>query len=279
MSEATENKDKIEWIYKCGRKYKYCRDGFTGRYNQLKEDHKRPAVEMAREWLDATGKEWKSEAIRRRFHKLINVPKGDVCEICSEPVYETRVVDDLNALVGSGEKFGTIYADPPWQYSNQATRASTDNHYDTMTADEVAALPIAQLTADQAHLHLWTTNAFLFDCPKILESWGFEYKGVFVWVKPQMGIGNYWRVSHEFMVLGVKGGLRFKDHSQMSWLQAERTKHSRKPEEVYGIIERVSPGPYLELFGRRTRENWKVFGNEIKRELFNVGAFETALQN
>jgi N6-adenosine-specific RNA methylase IME4 len=188
-------------------------------------------------------------------------------------VQETCAIDDLSSLVASGKRFGCIYADPPWKYDNQATRASTDNHYSTMSVDDIAALPVKELADEQAHLHLWTTNAFLFECPKILDAWGFEYKGVFLWVKPQMGIGNYWRVSHEFLILGVRGRLGFRDHSQMSWLQAERTRHSSKPESVRGIIEKVSPGPYLELFGRKTCDGWVTWGNEIERTLFNEKAF------
>jgi N6-adenosine-specific RNA methylase IME4 len=191
----------------------------------------------------------------------------------STPELETCAIDDLSSLVASGKRFGCIYADPPWKYDNQATRASTDNHYSTMSVDDIAALPVKELADEQAHLHLWTTNAFLFECPKILDAWGFEYKGVFLWVKPQMGIGNYWRVSHEFLILGVRGKLGFRDHSQMSWLQAERTRHSSKPESVRGIIEKVSPGPYLELFGRKTCDGWVTWGNEIERTLFNEKAF------
>lgn len=189
------------------------------------------------------------------------------------PPGDTCTISDLYKLIDAGKKFGTIYADPPWKYSNQSTRAATDNHYKTLTPKEIAKYPIEKLADDKAHLHLWTTNAFLFECPAILEAWGFEYKGVFLWVKPQMGIGNYWRVSHEFLILGVRGGLTFYDKSQMSWLNAERTKHSTKPEIIAATIELVSPGPYLELFGRRIRKGWTVWGNEIKKELFNAAAF------
>ena len=189
------------------------------------------------------------------------------------PERETCVIHDLHKLVESGKKFGTIYADPPWKYGNQGTRAATNNHYETMTVNEIAELPIKDLTADEAHLHLWTTNAFLFESKKILEAWGFEYKGVFIWVKPQIGLGNYWRVSHEFMVLGIRGSLPFADQFQRSWLQERRTTHSAKPESVRRIIELVSPGPFLELFGRRTTEGWVVWGNEVERTLFNAEAF------
>lgn len=175
----------------------------------------------------------------------------------------TSVVSELETLINSGNKFGTIYADPPWPYNNQITRSATNNHYTTMSIDEIAELPIKMLTAEKAHLHLWTTNAFLFDSKKVLESWGFEYKSCFVWVKPQLGIGNYWRVSHEFLLLGVKGGLCFLDKSQKSWINYDRKKHSEKPECIREIIEKVSPKPYLELFGRKKTNGWVTWGNEI----------------
>ena len=199
--------------------------------------------------------------------------KARIYQANEKTTSEACAVSDLHALIESGQKFGTIYADPPWAYSNQATRASTDNHYSTMSPDEIAELPIAELSPEKAHLHLWTTNAFLFECPAILEKWGFEYKGIFLWVKPQIGMGNYWRVSHEFMVLGVKGSLTFRDKSQPSWIEHQRTQHSVKPEKVAEIIEKTSPGPYLELFGRCTRPGWVTWGNEIERTLFNGQAF------
>jgi len=167
-----------------------------------------------------------------------------------------------------GQTFGTIYADPPWKYGNQATRASTDNHYDTLTVDQLCEMPIAKLAADKCHMHLWTTNAFLPDSFRVIAAWGFEYKSCFIWCKPQMGIGNYWRVSHEFLLLGVKGSATFRDKSLMSWGTFRRSKHSAKPEEVRGFIERGSPGPYLELFGRRARDGWTVFGNQVEERLF-----------
>ena len=167
-----------------------------------------------------------------------------------------------------GVKFGTVYADPPWRYNNQGTRAATDNHYDgTMSVDEICGLPVAEVVAEKAHLHLWTTNAFIYDTKRILEAWGFEYKSTFVWVKPQMGIGNYWRNSHELMITAVKGGLTAASRSEMSWVECRRGRHSAKPQQVRESIERLSPGPYLELFGRRAIENWTVFGNQVEEEL------------
>jgi N6-adenosine-specific RNA methylase IME4 len=182
---------------------------------------------------------------------------------------ETGICTDLSELVQKGEKFGTIYADPPWRYQNQGTRASTGNHYaGDMSVDEICAMPIAELSAEKCHLHLWTTNAFLFECPKIFKAWGFEFKSSFVWVKPQMGIGNYWRNSHEIMLLAVKGGQTALSRAEMSWLECKRGQHSAKPDAVRHSIERLSPGPFLELFGRKKVEGWTVFGNQIVEELF-----------
>jgi N6-adenosine-specific RNA methylase IME4 len=187
-------------------------------------------------------------------------------EIIEQPESEDgSVVDDLTNL--EQRKFGTIYADPPWQYGNQGTRASTGNHYNTMTLDDICSMPVESLAADDAHLHLWTTNAFLFDAKRVMDAWGFEYRSVFVWVKPQMGIGNYWRVSHEFLLLGIRGNAkRFNEHNHMSWAQIDRSKHSAKPEQIRRTIEKVSNGPYLELFGRNQVHGWTVFGNQVSAQ-------------
>jgi N6-adenosine-specific RNA methylase IME4 len=189
---------------------------------------------------------------------------------------ETCRTEDLNLLIEKGLKFGTIYADPPWLYGNQGTRAATSNHYSGMTPTEVAEMPIAELAANQAHLHLWTTNGFLFDARTVLEAWGFEYKSCFIWAKPEMGIGNYWRVSHEFMLLGVRGGLTFADRGLKSWQEISRSQHSAKPEEVRAAIERAGQGPRLELFARRVAPGWTVWGNDIERSLFTQLAEEVA---
>ena len=181
------------------------------------------------------------------------------------------VVTDLKEL--NGADFGCIYADPPWAYSNKATRASVGGNGDsayksTMTVEEICEEPVAALAAEKSHLHLWTTNAFLFDAQKVMAAWGFDYKSCFVWVKPQMGIGNYWRVSHEFMLLGVRGGLRFEDRGLKSWMECPRRKHSVKPAEVRHLVMKASPGPYLELYGReKPDDEWTVYGNEIRESL------------
>ncbi len=173
----------------------------------------------------------------------------------------------LELLISQKKKFGTIYIDPPWQYGNKATRNKTD--YDTMNLQEIKNLPIEKLAADQAHLHLWTTNAFIFECLPLIEHWGFEYKGMLIWTKPEIGMGNYWRISHEFLLLGVRGKCKFLDRSQRSWVEGKRYRHSHKPEEVRRKIEKVSPEPRLEMFARATTWGWTVWGNQIERTLYD----------
>ncbi|MFZ1936433.1 MAG: MT-A70 family methyltransferase [Thermoguttaceae bacterium] len=175
-------------------------------------------------------------------------------------------VRDLRELIAEGSRFSTIYADPPWKYDNQGTRAATDTHYPTLTVKQIAAEPVAELAADNCHLHLWTTNGFLPAAFSVIEAWGFEYKSMFVWVKPTLGIGNYWRVSHELLLFATKGNTPFRDRGQRSWIELDRQGHSRKPEEIRALVEKVSPPPCLELYGRVVPENpaWTVYGNQLR---------------
>jgi len=181
----------------------------------------------------------------------------------TEPV--EGVTDDIDQLASTGQRFGTIYADPPWAYDNKATRSNVDSLYaGTMTIEQLCEMPVAELAADDAHLHMWTTNAFLPESFRLMAAWGFEYRSVFVWCKEQIGIGNYWRVSHEFMLLGIRGNAKsFARKDLRSWGVYDRGEHSAKPAGIRDLIEDVSPGPYLELFGRERIEGWTVFGNQV----------------
>ena len=211
-------------------------------------------------------RELRQEVSRRRVNATLPAANAESC-----------TVKDLDVLVASGRRFGTIYADPPWLYDNQGTRAATGNHYGGMTIEELCALPVRDLALPDAHLHLWTTNGFLFECPRLFEAWGFEFRSSFIWVKPQMGIGNYWRNSHEILLTAIRGkAKRFNDHSLTSWLECGRGAHSAKPEQVRGYIRRASPGPYLEMFGRAPADGWVVWGNQIERALFDSAIGEMA---
>lgn len=219
-------------------------------------------LDWAAEPLESTGKPRSTLELRANVLRIKNA-------VGTAPSDETCTLTDLVDLSASGRKFGCIYADPPWLYDNQGTRAATSGHYTGMTVDELCAMPIRELAADDAHLHLWITNAFLFDAPRIFEAWGFEFRSTFVWCKPQMGIGNYWRNSHEIMLTAIRGDAkRFNDHSMMSWVTIDRGRHSSKPERIRDMIVRASGGPYLELFGRIPADGWTVFGNEIDRDIF-----------
>ena len=179
-------------------------------------------------------------------------------------------VRDLNELLSQRRRFGTIYADPPWTYRNRSSRGAATNHYSTLTRQEISALPVAELASPNCHLHLWATVPLLEDALTVMRAWGFGYKSCLVWVKDKMGMGNYWRLSHELLLLGVRGNLRFADRAVRSWVKHRRTVHSRKPEGIRLLIERVSPGPYLELFGRAEvhEPGWTVFDDQIERRLF-----------
>lgn len=158
--------------------------------------------------------------------------------------------------------YPTIVADPPWQYDNAGTRGAADGHYPTMTVEEICKLDVAARAADHAHLYLWTTNTFLLAAFAVLDAWGFEYKTCLTWAKPQIGLGNYFRSATEHVLFGVRGTLPVADRAIPTWFQADRLRHSEKPATFYELVERASPGPYLELFARRPRPGWDAWGNE-----------------
>jgi N6-adenosine-specific RNA methylase IME4 len=248
------------------------------RRENLSWSHHREVAALPAEAADrmlhlAGAEDWSRNDLRKHVSRA----KASAAIMASEPSGDTCKVADLYRLIEQGTKFGTIYADPPWLYDNQGTRAATGNHYGGMTVEELCALPIADLVQDDAHLHLWTTNGFLFDCQRLFTAWGFEFRSSFVWIKPQMGIGNYWRNSHEFLLTGIRGNAkRFNDHSLKSWLECDRGQHSAKPEQVRSYIERASPGPFLELFGRRAATGWAVWGNQIEQNIFDAAVREVA---
>jgi N6-adenosine-specific RNA methylase IME4 len=236
----------------------------------LPPDEADRALNWCEETFAETGKPRSTVELRRHVNQKKSIAGGWKPDECC-------TVESLEELIAQGRKFGTIYADPPWLYDNQGTRAATGNHYDGLTVDQLCALPIAKLVGDNAHLHLWTTNAFHFECPKIFNAWGFEYRSMFVWVKPDIGIGNYWRNSHELLMTAVRGDAKhFNDHSLRSWIECERGEHSAKPEPVRHFIERASPGPYLELFGRSSAPGWVVWGNQIEKTVFDRATAEIA---
>ena len=169
----------------------------------------------------------------------------------------------LVAELPSG-KYQVIYADPPWQYRNSGLGGSAENHYPTRSREELARLDINSLTADNGVLFLWVTSPFLPEGLRLCQSWGFEYKASFVWIKDRstygkLGFYNY--SQHEFLFTATKGSCLPRSGSLMpSVIVAPKGEHSAKPELVYEIIEKMYPGPYIELFARKRRVNWESWG-------------------
>ena len=173
------------------------------------------------------------------------------------------VCHSLDRLVRQGQRFPCLYVDPPWRY-DQSPRGAAENHYPTLSLDDLAALPVDRLAAPDAHLHLWVTHSFYEAGMALLRAWKFEYRSLLVWVKPQMGMGFYWRSSSEFLLLGVRGRLPFRSRSVPNWLCLPRGRHSEKPDLIRTLVEQVSPGPYLEIFGRKAVAGWTVFGDQVE---------------
>jgi len=176
----------------------------------------------------------------------------------------------------AGRKFGTILADPPWQFQNRTGKVAPEHkrlsRYGTMTLDEIKALPVSAAAADVCHLYLWVPNALLPDGLAVLKAWGFQYKTNLVWHKVRKdggsdgrGVGFYFRNVTEMLLFGVRGKnarTLAPGRSQVNYLSSRKREHSRKPDEQYPIIEACSIAPYLELFARGERPGWLSWGNE-----------------
>jgi len=163
-------------------------------------------------------------------------------------------------------RYPTILADPPWDVQ-QGGRLGANRHYNLMSLDEIAALPVSDLAKEDAHLWLWVTNATLRHGYDIAEAWGFTVRSPLTWVKFRLGLGMYLRNSTEHLLLCTRGNAPVRFRAQPTWINAPLQGHSHKPEEQYALIERVSPGPYLELFARRRQPGWDAWGNEIDSDI------------
>jgi N6-adenosine-specific RNA methylase IME4 len=181
----------------------------------------------------------------------------------------------MNGLTGLTGVYGTILIDPPWRFANRTGKMAPEHRrlrrYPTMSFDEIAALPVARHALPKSHLYLWCPNALLLEALQIMRGWGFTYKTNIVWYKVRKdggsdgrGVGFYFRNVTELLLFGVKGQLRTlaPGRRQVNVVVTRKQEHSRKPDEVYPIIEACSPGPRLELFARRRRPGWEAWGTE-----------------
>jgi N6-adenosine-specific RNA methylase IME4 len=185
----------------------------------------------------------------------------------------------LLAFAGA-HRFGTILADPPWQFQNKTGKVAPEHRrlsrYSTLTLADIKQLPVAGISADVAHLYLWCPNALLPEGLEVMRAWGFRYKSNLVWHKVRKdggsdgrGVGFYFRNVTELILFGVRGKgpaarTLAPGRRQVNLLATRKREHSRKPDEQYGIIEACSCGPYLEMFARGARTGWASWGHQAE---------------
>lgn len=194
-----------------------------------------------------------------------------------EPGQSSPAEELLSAGLGH---FGTILADPPWRFTNRTGKMAPEHkrlsRYGTLTFQEIMELPVSQLTLPKCHLYLWVPNALVLEGLEVMKRWGFTYKTNLVWYKIRKdggpdgrGVGFYFRNVTELVLFGIRGnGNRTlgPGRRQVNIISSQKREHSRKPDELYDIIEECSAGPYLELFARHERANWNQRGNELTQQ-------------
>ncbi len=178
----------------------------------------------------------------------------------------------------AGHESGAVLADPPWQFTNRTGKMAPEHkrlsRYATLSLDEIKQIPVATACAEKAHLYLWVPNALLPEGLEVMKAWGFRYKTNIVWHKVRKdggpdgrGVGFYFRNTTELILFGVRGSLRTLQpgRTQVNIVRTQKREHSRKPDELYELIEACSPGPYLELFARgQFSQRWGVWGNQCE---------------
>lgn len=182
------------------------------------------------------------------------------------------------------EKWTTILADPPWRFINRTGKVAPEHkrlaRYETMATKDIAGLPVDEITAPKSHLYLWVPNALLAEGLMVMEEWGYTYKANIVWHKVRKdggsdgrGVGFYFRNVTELVLFGVRGSMRTlaPGRRQVNLFSTRKREHSRKPDELYPIIEECSPGPYLELFARYPQEGWAAWGDEAATDVIPQG--------
>lgn len=177
------------------------------------------------------------------------------------------------------KQYGVILADPPWDYDISHRNGAAKKHYNTMTADQLCALPIGDMALSNSVLLLWATWPKLLEAAfPLIDAWGFKYVTGIPWVKlnkpplvdlfgelsivPAFGTGYWARGATEPLLICKRGKPQFPVE-QWAGVLCERMQHSRKPDSVYHYAESLN-GPYLELFARRPRAGWDVWGNEVE---------------
>jgi N6-adenosine-specific RNA methylase IME4 len=190
-------------------------------------------------------------------------------------------------------KFSTVLADPPWQFQNRTGKMAPEhkrlNRYNTMSLEKIKALPVSKVVKEVAHLYLWVPNAMLPEGLEVMKAWGFQYKSNIVWHKIRKdggpdgrGVGFYFRNVTEVVLFGIRGKnarTLAPGRRQVNIIQTRKREHSRKPDELYPLIEACSPGPYIELFARGSRKGWTSWGNQADEYEISWGTYSNHSQN
>lgn len=189
-----------------------------------------------------------------------------------------------------GRRFATVLADPPWRFQNRTGKMAPEHkrlsRYGTLDLAAIKDLPVAEATCDTAHLYLWVPNALLPEGLAVMAAWGFQYKSNLVWHKIRKdggsdgrGVGFYFRNVTELVLFGTRGKnarTAAAGRRQVNLLGTRKREHSRKPDELYDVVETCSPAPRLELFARGSRPGWTSWGNQA--EDYEIG-WETYAHN
>lgn len=181
------------------------------------------------------------------------------------------------------KRFGAILVDAPWHFKTWSAKGRdrcADKHYRTMTSDEICRIDVGSLARRDCVLFMWATWPMLNDALSVIDWWGFTYKTcAFAWMKTQTvknkygpeqrklwsGTGYWTRANTEVCLLATRGSPKRKHRDVAQAILSERREHSRKPDEIHDRIERLVGGPYLELFARKKRKGWTVWGEEVDK--------------
>ena len=173
-------------------------------------------------------------------------------------------IKELSTPLEAQGLFQTIVIDPPWDWSDEGDVnqfGRTKPEYATMPIEEIEKLPIDKISDDNCHLYLWVTNRSLPKAFGLIKNWGFRYITCLTWVKPSIGVGNYFRGSTEQVLFAVKGCQPLKRKDVGTHFLANRGEvHSAKPDEFFSLVESCSYAPYIDVFGRKERDGWSVWG-------------------
>lgn len=179
-------------------------------------------------------------------------------------------INSANQALPTGKKFSVIYADPPWRYEHPAigaTNRSIENHYPTLTLDEICSMEIESIAAENANLYLWATSPKLAECFDVIRAWGFEYRTDWIWDKEIIGMGYHVRDQHETLLIAKRGEIPAPEpeHRPPSIYKERRGKHSAKPSYFRDQLDAMYPQlEKIELFARDMppRDGWTFWGNQ-----------------